>query len=320
MSSSEDLEIHEVAASDLRPLRVAVLRGGDPHARAVDDRDDEPGALHLAAVIDGRVVGCGSFYEAPAPTGGDLIAYQLRYMATDPAHQGHGVGTQLLRAAETRLASRGAQVLWANARDSAIGFYVATGWSVVEGSGHISEETDLPHTVVRRRLSRDEPVTVALAQPSDAAALAALRREMFLAMRLVDTGGPWVSEAERYFAEGLADGSIVAVIARTDAGVAAGGAAASLRRDPPNLWNPTGRTAYVHSVATAPGFRRRGVSRAIMLALIGELARRDVSRVELHATGEGEALYRELGFTERSGLEMRLDIPHEVREKARDAQ
>ena len=31
--------------------------------------------------------------------------------------------------------------LWANARDSALGFYLATGWTVVEGSEHVSPET-----------------------------------------------------------------------------------------------------------------------------------------------------------------------------------
>jgi GNAT superfamily N-acetyltransferase len=320
MSSSDDLEIREASADELVPLRVAVLRGGDAAAVATDPRDGEPGSLHLAAVLGDEVVGCGSFFAATAPSG-DHPAYQLRYMATDPAHQGHGVGTELLRAAESLLTSRGVEELWANARDSAIGFYVATGWSVVAGSGHISEETDLPHTVVRRRLRRDDPVTIRWASSDDAADLATLRAEMMFAMRLREVSGEWRDEAVKYFAEGLADGTVLAVMATTANGEAAGSAAVSMRQNPPSPWNPTGRSAYVHTVATVPGFRHRGVSRLLMNELLRELTARQVTRVELHATGDGEPLYRELGFVERANnREMRLDNTAAVLKAAPSAQ
>jgi GNAT superfamily N-acetyltransferase len=317
MTASDGFEIREASAEELRPLRVAVLRGGDAGALARDPRDDEPGALHLAAVAEDRIIGGGSFFPSPAPTGTGLVGYQLRYMATDPGRQGLGVGTQLLRAAETRLASRGAEELWANARDTALGFYVRTGWTVLPGSEHVSKETDLPHTVVTRRLRRDEAVVVTNARVGDAADLVALRAEMILAIRLRLVGGDWVAEAERFFAEGLADGTILAVLARTDAGEAAGSAAASLRRDPPSPWNPSGRSAYVHTVATMPGFRRRGVSRELMAALLERLTELGIARVELHATDDGEPLYRDLGFAERgNNREMRLDNTAAVRERA----
>jgi hypothetical protein len=59
----------------------------------------------------------------------------------------------MLERSKGELRRRGARQLWAYARDSALGFYLATGWSVVEGSQHVSVETGLPHTVIRMALS-----------------------------------------------------------------------------------------------------------------------------------------------------------------------
>ena len=36
--------------------------------------------------------------------------------------------------------------------DSALGFYRSTGWTLVEGSEHLSPETLLPHTIIVLRL------------------------------------------------------------------------------------------------------------------------------------------------------------------------
>ena len=81
---------------------------------------------------------------------------------------------------------------------------------------------------------------------------------------------------------------------------------------PPLPRFPHGTCAYVHSVSTHPGFRRRGVAREVVRVLIDELALRGVERVELHATAQGGPMYRELGFLERTGSpELRLGL-HET--------
>ncbi|WUJ41430.1 GNAT family N-acetyltransferase [Streptomyces sp. NBC_00386] len=61
---------------------------------------------------------------------------------------------------------------------------------------------------------------------------------------------------------------------------------------------PRGLAARVHVVATHPDFRRRGYARATVSTLLDHLS--DVEHVtlfELHAGGEAQQLYRELGFT-----------------------
>jgi GNAT superfamily N-acetyltransferase len=80
-------------------------------------------------------------------------------MATDVHAQGRGYGALVMAEARNVLLEAGAQELWANARDTALGFYVATGWTIVEGSEHLSPETQLPHTIIVMRLEGSDAVT-----------------------------------------------------------------------------------------------------------------------------------------------------------------
>lgn len=49
-------------------------------------------------------------------------------MATDPAARGTGAGTVVVRAAAEEVRKRAAEVLWCEARESAVGFYLHCGW------------------------------------------------------------------------------------------------------------------------------------------------------------------------------------------------
>jgi GNAT superfamily N-acetyltransferase len=68
-------------------------------------------------------------------------------MAVDAARQRRGYGVVLLDAADGRLRSAGADVLWANARDTAVEFYVRYGMHVA-GEGFMVPELGLPHHTV----------------------------------------------------------------------------------------------------------------------------------------------------------------------------
>lgn len=137
-----------VEAPVLYELRRRVLRGNDPEKSVDDERDGDATSLHLGGFLHGRLVVSASFYLTAAPIHEELVSYQLRYMATDFDVQGGGYGAHVLAMAGEELAARGAEQLWANARDTALGFYLATGWSVIEGSEHLSPYTQLPHTVI----------------------------------------------------------------------------------------------------------------------------------------------------------------------------
>lgn len=143
-----------------------------------------------------------------------------------------------------------------------------------------------------------EPV-VREASPADAAALVRLRVAMFAAMGR-DVGGedaPWRSAAEHWFAQHLGRDAVAFVVDGPGEGPVASALAVLLPRAPGPA-DPATASAHVSQVSTLPEHRRRGLARACLTALLAHLEERGVTRSDLHATADGEALYRSLGYEE----------------------
>jgi len=148
------ITISLVAPTRVHDLRRRVLRDNRADASVHDARDDDDGALHVAALRDDVVVGSGSVYPSEWPLLDSVgLTYQLRYLAVDPLEQRQGLGMRMMARLEEEIVARGAAALWANGRDSALDFYVATGWSIVPNSAHLSPETQLPHHVIVKLLT-----------------------------------------------------------------------------------------------------------------------------------------------------------------------
>ena len=143
----------------------------------------------------------------------------------------------------------------------------------------------------------------------DAPEVVRLGAQMFLEMGL-DPDGAWRANAERRVAEGLADGSVAAWV--VDDPDAAGGLAASacatVSRRLPGPHNPHGIAAYVQYVCTEPRHRGHGHGRAVMEALLDWCRAQGARVVELHATPDGEPLYRSLGFADAANPALRLRL------------
>jgi GNAT superfamily N-acetyltransferase len=138
------VRVTEITAADTYPLRRQVLRPGFPESVIVFEGDDRRGAFHLGAFDESdALVGIVTFFPSPFE-GRD--AWQLRGMAVVPGLQGTGVGRALLATGVARVRSAGATLLWANARDTALGFYERHGWKVV-GDGFEYGPARLPHHV-----------------------------------------------------------------------------------------------------------------------------------------------------------------------------
>lgn len=125
-----------VAVTDIVPLRHRILREGLPpitaHFKGDDDLHTHHAGLFLTDpdnAIENKLVCCASFMLAPLES---VPAWQLRGMATEPAVQGRGLGTQLLQWVEGELEQRPEYayvgMMWCNARESALGFYEKNGW------------------------------------------------------------------------------------------------------------------------------------------------------------------------------------------------
>lgn len=139
----------DLTADACEPLRREVLRGGDPDAVVAFPEDHRAGAFHLGVRDDaGAVVGVASFSPSPTAVAPGREAWQLRGMAVRPDRQGSGAGRLLLEAAFARLRDLRAELLWANARDTAIPFYERCGMRVVGDGFLMGPNNTIPHHVV----------------------------------------------------------------------------------------------------------------------------------------------------------------------------
>lgn len=115
--------IKEVAVADVYQLRNKVLRPGQPVEACHYKEDSRDGVFHLAATDNNAIVGIASFYPERHPELKEDSSWRLRGMATDPDVRGQGIGVKLLRQGIKNCHSRGAKILWCNARTSAMAFY-----------------------------------------------------------------------------------------------------------------------------------------------------------------------------------------------------
>lgn len=140
-------------------------------------------------------------------------------------------------------------------------------------------------------------ITVRPAGPDDAPDLLALRLGLLqsLGRDVGPPSAPWRADALRWFAERTGDPLWRIVGAAGPDGLVAYGAA-TVTQDLPGPGRPDGRKVYVASMATAEGWRRRGIARAILLDLVGWAKGLGVDVVDLHASPDGLPLYRSVGF------------------------
>lgn len=74
----------------------------------------------------------------------------------------------------------------------------------------------------------------------------------------------------------------------------------------PNPWRDDALVGYVQWMSTEPAFQRGGLARTVLARLLDWFAARGVVNVELHASPQGEPLYRAAGFwAGRGGVAMR---------------
>lgn len=132
---------------DVLDLRRDVLRRGTPSNEPGYPEDDLPGTVHLGVLDAGVVVATSTWMPRENPCRPGIPALQLRGMAVADSLQRSGIGSLIVTAGLEHARSCGARVVWANARDTAIGFYERLGF-VVRGDGFIEENSGLPHHVM----------------------------------------------------------------------------------------------------------------------------------------------------------------------------
>jgi len=113
-----------------------------------------------------------------------------------------------------------------------------------------------------------------------------------------------------FFAQRLVDGSYRAWLVEARRSVAAGGGIVLLHHHA-SPRDPHDRRPVVVNLYTEPAHRRRGLARYLMQTMIAWALEQGYSSLYLHASTDGQPLYRELGFGETT--EMRLPLDRESR-------
>jgi GNAT superfamily N-acetyltransferase len=137
------------------------------------------------------------------------------------------------------------------------------------------------------------------ATPADVDELVRLAAVMFNSMGLDASAPEWQEAGRQMTRRRLGSGDMAAFVVDSDEPgelIAAG--AVVIHERLPGPRNPTGQAGYVQWVATEPTYRRQGLARLVMHGLLAWLAERNITVVELHATPDGEPLYRSLGFAQ----------------------
>lgn len=98
-----------------------------------------------------------------------------------------------------------------------------------------------------------------------------------------------------YFSKATSENTCISFIAKCGNEVAGIGSV-MVREQPGNFKNPSGKWGYIMNMYTVPAFRRKGVCKGILNALVEDGLKSGITAFELHATKEGELVYAQNGF------------------------
>lgn len=112
---------------------------------------------------------------------------------------------------------------------------------------------------------------------------------------------------QQYFPRAISDGSFIGIVAKDNDEVVATGGMITYTR-PANYNSPNGKVGYILNMYTIPGYRRRGIGTNIMQQLIQVAKQEEIDMLELHASAEGEPLYKSFGFHPHPVLNMVLKL------------
>lgn len=137
-----------------------------------------------------------------------------------------------------------------------------------------------------------------LATPADAATIARHRTRMFLEMRgwPDEVGADLLAALPSFLAAALDEGTYRGwFVVGADGGIVAG-AGVQIRPLLPRLETQRGLEALIVNVYVEPPFRRRGLARQLMSAILAWCAEQHLDRIVLHPADAAKPLYAHLGF------------------------
>ena len=116
-------EIKEISAFETIIVRHPVLRFGRPIETCRFEGDDLPTTSHFGLFYEDQLSAVISVFEAKSILFFEENQFQIRGMAVLEQHQKKGFGEALLKYCENQIRNNRVEIIWFNARQTAIGFY-----------------------------------------------------------------------------------------------------------------------------------------------------------------------------------------------------
>jgi GNAT superfamily N-acetyltransferase len=134
------------------------------------------------------------------------------------------------------------------------------------------------------------------------------RRAMFTDMGHTDTRSLDAMDAAfaPYVRQALADGSYRGWLAVASEGRIVAGGGLMIHEWPATPRNSDTQRAYILNVYTEREYRKRGIARRIMNAILDDCRAEGFHSVSLHASELGRALYASMGFEPTNEMRLRL--------------
>lgn len=118
-------DIKKISAEKTHAIRHPMLRQGRPIEDCVFDGDKDPQTIHLGAFIENKLVGVLSAYQKNTSAFDVKESYQIRGVAVLTTAHRKGIGRALMAHIEQILQQRKIDLIWLNARITAVDFYTA---------------------------------------------------------------------------------------------------------------------------------------------------------------------------------------------------
>lgn len=145
--------IQKINSTETYPVRHIVLRAGKPIESCQFDGDELVSTHHFGYYLNNQIIGVISLFEIKHEQFVAQKSFQIRGMAVLPTYQKQGIGEALVKEAEKFCTTQKADLIWFNARTTAVGFYQKMGYEIVGSEFEINEVG--PHFLMFKYLSRE---------------------------------------------------------------------------------------------------------------------------------------------------------------------
>jgi GNAT superfamily N-acetyltransferase len=137
--NSTNYKIKQISVQEAYGVRHPVLRKGKPLESCAFNGDFLDTTLHFGIFDKEALLGICSLLKNTTPLISTKTQYQLRGMAILKPYQNKGLGGILLKHVENILTAQNIELIWCNARESAVHFYKKNGYNIAGNPFNIKD-------------------------------------------------------------------------------------------------------------------------------------------------------------------------------------